>query len=44
VKPGHTDRSHLYEKGTAAADAERYRQLALSQATGWDRIALNPLT
>ena len=25
-------------------DAEHYRQLALSQATGWDRIALDPLT
>ncbi len=43
VKAGHTSRSHLYEKGTAAGDAERYKQLALSQATGWDRIALNPL-
>jgi Clostripain family len=35
--------SHLYDEGTAEADAGHYRQLALSQATGWDRIALNPL-
>ena len=39
----HAGRSHLYEEGTAAGDAELYKQLALSQATGWDRIALNPL-
>ena len=39
----HVGRSHLYEEGTAAGDAELYKQLALSQATGWDRIALNPL-
>jgi hypothetical protein len=44
VKAGHISRSHVYEKGTAAADADRYKQLALSQATGWDRIALDPLT
>ena len=39
----HAKRSHLYEEGTAEGDAKHYRQLALSQATGWDRIALNPL-
>ena len=39
----HTKRSHLYEEGTAEGDARHYRQLALSLATGWDRIALNPL-
>jgi hypothetical protein len=44
VKAEHTNRSHVYEKGTAAGDAVRYKQLALSQATGWDRLALNPLT
>jgi hypothetical protein len=36
-------RSHLYEEGTAEGDARHYRQLALSKATGWDRIALDPL-
>ena len=40
----HTTRSHLYEEGTAEGDAKHYRQLALSVATGWDRLALNPLT
>jgi hypothetical protein len=43
VTAEHAEQSHLYDEGTAAADAEHYRQLALSQATGWDRIALNPL-
>ena len=43
VAAKHVGRSHLYEEGTAAGDAELYKQLALSQATGWDRIALNPL-
>ncbi len=43
VTASDAERSHLYDEGTAAADAEHYRQLALSQATGWDRIALNPL-
>jgi hypothetical protein len=27
----------------AAKDAEYYKRLALSEATGWHRIALNPL-
>jgi Clostripain family len=40
----HVKRSHLYEEGTAEGDARQYRQLALSQATGWDRLALDPLT
>ena len=26
-----------------ASDAEHYKKLALSEATGWHRIALNPL-
>ena len=39
----HVSRSHLYEAGTAEGDAKNYRKLALSQATGWDRLALNPL-
>ena len=43
VSAEHAERSHLYDEGTAAGDAEHYSQLALSQATGWDRIALNPL-
>ena len=41
--PAQARRSHLYEEGTAEGDARHYRQLALSLATGWDRIALNPL-
>lgn len=43
VTAEHAKRSHLYDEGTAEADAEHYKQLALSQATGWERIALNPL-
>lgn len=35
-------RSHLFDEGMAAADDAAYRRLALSVATGWDRIALNP--
>ncbi len=35
--------SHVYGEDTATADAKNYRRLALSQATGWDRIALRPL-
>ena len=44
VAAAHVNRSYLYDKGSAAKDAERYKRLTLSQATGWDRIALNPLT
>jgi len=36
-------RSHVYKEALAEWDAMQYRQLALSQATGWDRIALDPL-
>ena len=36
-------RSHVYKETLAEWDAMQYRQLALSQATGWDRIALDPL-
>ena len=43
VKPEHATRSHLYDAGLADVDAGHYRQLALSTATGWDRIALDPL-
>ncbi len=38
-----SERSHIYDKRFEAADDPRYRKLALSRATGWDRIALNPL-
>jgi hypothetical protein len=36
--------SYLQAEDTtvAAEDAAYYRQLALSKATAWDRIALNP--
>jgi hypothetical protein len=43
VKPEHIERSHIYDQGVATSDARHYRQLALSTATGWDRIALHPL-
>jgi hypothetical protein len=36
-------RSCIYDEGFIEADAANYRQLALNVATGWDRIALNPL-
>jgi len=39
----HVRRSHIYGEATAVKDARNYRRLALSQATGWDRIALRPL-
>jgi hypothetical protein len=35
--------SHIYDQDNAAKDGRNYRRLALSQATGWDRIALRPL-
>jgi hypothetical protein len=43
VKAEQTGRSHLYSADLAAIDGERYRELALCAATGWDRIALDPL-
>jgi hypothetical protein len=43
VKAAQANRSHLYKEALADWDATHYRQLALSQATGWDRIALDPL-
>jgi hypothetical protein len=43
VAPEQIGRSHLYKEHLAEADAANYRQLALSLATGWDRIALDPL-
>jgi len=38
------DGSCIYDEEFFEEDAANYRQLALSVATGWDRIALNPLT
>lgn len=35
--------SNIYSAGYAESDGTYYKQLALNQATGWDRIALNPL-
>jgi hypothetical protein len=45
VTPGDVRRSHIQsdDEAQAASDAAQYRQLALSKATGWHRIALNPL-
>lgn len=43
VTPRDVERSHIYDEGQAASDAARYEQLALIRATGWHRIALNPL-
>jgi hypothetical protein len=43
VKAAHANRSHLYKEALAEWDATQYRQLALSQVTGWDRLALDPL-
>jgi hypothetical protein len=43
VAQAQATRSHLYSADVAAIDAAQYRALALSQATGWDRIALDPL-
>ena len=37
------EHSHVYDEDAAVKDARNYRRLALSQATGWDRIALRPL-
>jgi hypothetical protein len=37
------NRSCIYDEALADEDAANYRQLALSVATGWDRVALNPL-
>lgn len=38
------DHSCIYDEEFFEDDAAAYRQLGLSLATGWDRIALNPLT
>ena len=43
VRADQAGRSHLYSADMADADAEHYRKLDLIRATGWDRIALNPL-
>src|SRR5205085_1517886 len=43
VQAAQAKRSHLYKEALADWDAAQYRQLALSRATGWDRIALDPL-
>jgi len=37
------DQSCIYDQEFFEDDAANYKQLALSVATGWDRIALNPL-
>ena len=42
VTAHHIEQSHLYDPGTPT-DPEHYKQLALIQATGWDRIAYKPL-
>ena len=44
VKKKEIARSHIFDEATAAQDGRKYRQLALSKDTGWDRIALNPLS
>ncbi|HUU33423.1 MAG TPA: clostripain-related cysteine peptidase [Vicinamibacterales bacterium] len=45
VTPRDLKRSYLQaeDAATAAADAAHYRTLALCEATGWHRLALNPL-
>jgi hypothetical protein len=43
VAEAQAGRSHLYSVDAAEIDAAQYRALALCQATGWDRIALDPL-
>ncbi|MEO8360536.1 MAG: clostripain-related cysteine peptidase [Vicinamibacteria bacterium] len=43
VKPEQVERSCIYDSGSAAGDAAHYKLLALSQDTGWERLALNPL-
>jgi hypothetical protein len=45
VRPRDIERSYLQAEDTdmAAADAAHYKTLALCEATGWDRVALNPL-
>jgi hypothetical protein len=44
VRPGDLKRSYLQAEDETVAndDAASYRALALSKATGWDRIGLNP--
>jgi hypothetical protein len=45
VTPADVTRSYLQaeDEATAAADAAHYATLALCEATGWHRVALNPL-
>lgn len=45
VRPADRQRSYLHAEDETVAndDARHYRALALSKATGWHRIALNPL-
>jgi hypothetical protein len=45
VKPRDIERSFIMSGNAedAAKDAEYYAKLALCEATGWHRIALNPL-
>jgi Clostripain family len=44
AKPADVKRSYLQaeDEATAAADAAHYATLALCEATGWHRVALNP--
>ena len=44
VSPEAVEQSNIYSEADAEGDATYYKQLALNQDTGWDRIALNPLT
>lgn len=43
TKPKDIERSCIFVESLVEEDGAAYRQLALCEATGWDRIALNPL-
>ena len=38
------DKSYIYDEGFEKDDEDNYEKLALNVATGWHRIALNPLS
>lgn len=38
------DRSYIYDEGFEKDDEDNYEKLALNVATGWHRVALNPLS
>jgi hypothetical protein len=42
-RPKDIERSYIFVEDLAEEDGAAYRKLALCKATGWDRIALNPL-